>query len=448
MNYFGNTNFSVGVRRLFYAVTPNETSFEKLEDVPDYLNEAIPFFNGAILLEFLICWLKGVETLRLNDGLSSVTAGIFLQLSKFLIISFELVTYSWIHTNYRLVVLPWNSPWTWFIAFLTIDFLYYWFHRAAHEINFIWAAHQVHHSAEDYNLSTALRQSVVQRYFSMIVYFPSALFVPPSAYFVHVQFNLLYQFWIHTELVKSLGPLEYILNAPSHHRVHHGRNPYCIDKNYGGTLIIFDRLFGTFQDETDEKVVYGLTHPVNTWNPIWIQICHFVHIGKTFWSIEGFKNKIYVLVKGPGWSPGKPRLGDPADIPQLEYPISKYDNGLPLWGNIYIVIHTILLSICFQELFLKQLTLTQTNVLGVVLFLFASGTCFGFLMDNKWYSPHLELIRCVVFLLVDYQLSLRQKRIEVVPLPLLDVTRIIFAISAIIWFLLCFRSGKILEKEE
>ncbi|KAG0162773.1 hypothetical protein DFQ29_003693, partial [Apophysomyces sp. BC1021] len=122
---------------------------------------------------------------------------------------------------------------------------------------------------------------------------PAALFLPPSTYLVHKQFCLLYQFWLHTELVGSLGYLEYIFNSPAAHRVHHGRNPYCIDKNYGATLMIWDILFGTFElERPEEPVVYGLTHPINSFNPVTIQFHHYKHIFQTFGSTQGFTNKL------------------------------------------------------------------------------------------------------------------------------------------------------------
>lgn len=164
-------------------------------------------------------------------------------------------------------------------------------------------------------------------------YLPFALCVPPSAYVVHKQLNLLYQFWIHTEVIDRLGPLEWILNTPSHHRVHHGRNPYCIDKNYGrsfflfwtfskcnvtaGVLIIWDRMFGTFTPES-EKVVYGLVHPLNSWNPLWGQFHHAYYILSNIGSKD---NLLSFLFKGPGWSPGKPRLGDIKDLPEVNIQI-------------------------------------------------------------------------------------------------------------------------------
>jgi alkylglycerol monooxygenase len=130
--------------------------------------------------------------------------------------------------------------------------------------------------------------------------------------------NLIYQFWIHTEVVDSIGPLEYILNTPSHHRVHHGRNPYCIDKNYAGVLIIWDRIFGTFEAEKkDEELAYGLVHPLTTYDPIYIQIFNYRYILKRFWQIKGFKNKLSVLFKGPGWQPGTGRLGNSEDLPKV-----------------------------------------------------------------------------------------------------------------------------------
>ncbi|ETE65626.1 Alkylglycerol monooxygenase [Ophiophagus hannah] len=143
-----------------------------------------------------------------------------------------------------------------------------------------------------------------------------ALCIPPSVFAVHLQFNLLYQFWIHTEVIENLGPLEFILNTPSHHRVHHGRNPYCIDKNYGGTLIIWDRIFGTFAAEKD-KVVYGLTHSINTFESLKVQFHHCVYIWNIFWTTPGFLNKLSVIFKGPGWAPGKPRLGLIEEIPEV-----------------------------------------------------------------------------------------------------------------------------------
>ncbi|KAL9988521.1 hypothetical protein ACROYT_G002976 [Oculina patagonica] len=429
----GNVTFMQGARRFLYAVTPKEASFAKAKDVPDYLNEAVPFFFGAIAVEYILCFLTNLPLIRLNDAFSSLAAGAFSQLTKVVVASVQLAIYVFVYDNFHLVPLAWDSPGTWYLCFIGVDFLYYWFHRAAHEINILWAAHQVHHSSEDYNLMTALRQSVVQKYTSAIFYTPLALCVPPSIFFVHIQFNLLYQFWIHTEIVRSLGPLEYILNTPSHHRVHHGRNPYCIDKNYGGTLIIWDRMFGTFQAETDEEIAYGLVHPLASWDPIWTQFFHFSHIWKTFRETPGIKDKLSVLLKGPGWTPEKPRLGDPADLPEIEYPIQKYDSSLSYWGNLYVLVHFTVAIVAYQILIARRMVLSQLHALGVISYFIFTISSVGALFDNKWYAPYMELFRCLLFLIVDLVLSSQNLDTGVLPTAYIGVIRAIFIGSAFLW---------------
>merc|ERR1712002_1240355 len=162
-----------------------------------------------IAVEWAVLLLKG-ERLRLNDGLFSVAHGLIMTLMEALLSGVLFSYYIYIHTYYCVYQLPWDQTVTWVLAALGVDFCYYWVHRAAHEVNLLWAAHQVHHSSEDYNLTTALRQSAFQTFGSWPFYLPLALFIPPSQAIVHMELNLLYQFWIHTELVRSIGPLEYI----------------------------------------------------------------------------------------------------------------------------------------------------------------------------------------------------------------------------------------------
>ncbi|XP_035232231.1 alkylglycerol monooxygenase-like, partial [Stegodyphus dumicola] len=291
---------------------------------------------------------------RVNDSIVSVSQGLLQQISFIAFRGIQHAAYFFIYAHWRLVTLPWNSIWTWWLCFLAEDFTFYWLHRACHEINILWAAHQVHHSSEDFNLSTALRQSVLQYYSIWLFYLPWAFFIPPSVYLVHNQLNLLYQAMLHTQVIRSLGPLEYVLNTASHHRVHHGKNRYCIDKNYGGVLIIWDRIFGTFEAEKEE-VVYGLTHPVNSFEPIYIQLHHYMHICKTAWNMKGFKNKIYVIIKGPGWSPGKPWRGCIEDVPDAKAPDVKYDPHVPLTYKLYAVLHLGVLLLAYAEITTRSL---------------------------------------------------------------------------------------------
>ncbi|KAK2146262.1 hypothetical protein LSH36_622g02013 [Paralvinella palmiformis] len=297
-----------GFRRMFYVCSPEETTFGHLKDVPDYVNEAIPYFLVFVIVETIILALqdKWHAIFRVNDALSSLTAGV--------------------------------------ISLFPIDVLQQYMKK---EVNFMWAAHQVHHSSEDYNYTTALRQSLLQRYSSWIFYLPMAFFIPPPIFLVHLQFNLIYQFWIHTQCIKTLGPLEWIINTPSHHRVHHGRNRYCINVNYAGTLIIWDKLFGTFtREKDDEVVIYGLVTLLNSWDPVYTQFRNWKHLLQAAWTMPGFLNKLLVFVNGPSWQPGRPRGALTSAIPD-DYHVS-------------------------------------------VVFL-----------AMMWYAPHSELIRCLTFLALE-----------------------------------------------
>ncbi|XP_048760144.2 alkylglycerol monooxygenase-like [Ostrea edulis] len=404
MSNLAKVPFLTGVRRLFYLVSVNESSFKDVEEVPLYINEATPFFFVCIFLEMAVMWFKKDKKGRMNDGATSVSAG---QYSRFPMLlglrSITITGYVWVYDNYNIYGLPWDSAWTWWFCFLGMDLGYYWFHRMAHEVNFMWAAHQVHHSSEYYNLTTALRQSVLQIYTSWVFYLPLALFIPPSIFMVHNELNILYQFWIHTQFIKSLGPLEYILNTPSHHRVHHGRNPYCIDKNYAGTLIIWDRLFGTFQAE-DEEVVYGLTHPINTFDPNVIQFGYLKYMIERFGEMKGWKNKLRVVFCGPGWAPGKPRTGDINDIPVVKAPWPKYHLNLPSWVSVYAAVHFTLELLYYQEVAARNAGLSQLSILLFVLHIGFGLTCFGKIFDNDPSAPQYELLRCFLTLAGDVAL--------------------------------------------
>jgi len=198
---------------------------------------------------------------------------------------------------------PGSSAPAWIVCFLGVDFCYYWFHRKSHEMNALWAAHVVHHQSEEYNLSVALRQSSLQAGFSWVFYLPLALLgFPPVMFATLVAFNTLYQFWIHTRAIGRLGPLEWVFNTPSHHRVHHARNPEYIDRNHGGTLIVWDRLFGTFRREEQEPV-YGITRPLASWNPLWANLHYWCELREKLRRIRRGSDRLRLLLARPGWMP-------------------------------------------------------------------------------------------------------------------------------------------------
>ncbi|KAF2358763.1 Fatty acid hydroxylase [Trinorchestia longiramus] len=261
-----------------------------------------------------------------------------------------MVGYDWVYDK-RFFDPDWNSPITWWVAALGIDFGYYFIHRFMHETSLGWGAHQVHHSSEDYNFSTALRISVFHKFFTFGVYLPLAwLGVPLPAVLVHLQFNLLYQFWLHTEMVTTLGPLEWVLNTPSHHRVHHGSNPWCLDKNFGGVLIIWDRLFGTFEQERpDEKINYGLVDQPQTFNILWLQVFYYRDIMKKAATQASWADTLRSLVYGPGWTPGAPRLGFPLPDIKME-PRKKYNPQLPFLVEVYLLCHFLVIVLLQQTI--------------------------------------------------------------------------------------------------
>jgi len=204
---------------------------------------------------------------------------------------------------------PWHVPmdtwWAWGLIFVADDLAYYWFHRAHHEVRVLWASHVVHHSSQYYNLSTALRQSWTPMT-SMPFWLPLALAgFPPWAILTQQAISLLYQFFLHTERVDKLWrPVEWVFNTPSHHRVHHGANPGYLDRNYGGILIVWDRLFGSFAPET-EKVVYGLTKNITTYNPVRVAFGSFAELARDMRSAARWRDRLGYAFRHPGWTPAR-----------------------------------------------------------------------------------------------------------------------------------------------
>ncbi|XP_049439296.1 alkylglycerol monooxygenase [Epinephelus fuscoguttatus] len=391
---------SAGARAMFFMLSPNESSFQKVEEVPQYVQQATPFFVGLMVLELVVGLLKtGAPVVTISDGLTSVSCGMISRLPMLFMRGCELTAYMYVWDRYRLMELPWDSAWTWWLTFLGVDFCYYWVHRFAHEVSFLWAAHQVHHSSEYYNLTTALRQSLTQQFTSWIFYLPLALVAPPTVFAVHIQLNLLYQFWIHTELIRDLGPLEWVFNTPKHHRVHHGRNLYCIDTNYGGILIIWDRLFGTFAPESD-KVVFGLVFPINTFEILYVQLHYYLYLWRRSSTYKTIGNKLSTFFKGPSWKPGKSRLGDHEDNPKVTGQEVPHDPSWTLPLQVYVVIHFLLVLGIYHDLFENKMTLSQLTMLGMTGYVLLTLTSLGYIIDQRPTAAVLEMLRCVVMVTV------------------------------------------------
>ncbi|XP_011300940.1 alkylglycerol monooxygenase [Fopius arisanus] len=387
--------------KLWYIVNPYESSFEFVEQVPDYQTEVWPSFFVLIILEQIILLSKKRSNFRLNDHITSLSNWIIPESGRIFFRGAEYFLYIKIYENFRIEILPWNSLWTWYFTALGVDFCYYWVHRANHEIHFLWAQHQVHHSSEEFNLVVGLRQSVLQQWCSFMFYLPMAVFIPPSHFIAHHQFNLIYQLWIHTTVIDDLGPLELVFNTPKHHRVHHGCNLYCLDKNYGGVLIIWDRLFGTFTvEKKKDEIIYGLVVSPRTFNPLYLQTFYTKSMFVKSLKMRNLGNKLAGIWKGPSWFPGAPRLG------LDEYKVNvtsriKYDRQVSLWLRIYILLHFIVVFYVHCQIYgdkqdcniFNQSTLIMNNILAL--------TSIGLLFDKYKYAELIELSRCIIQLIIN-----------------------------------------------
>jgi sterol desaturase/sphingolipid hydroxylase (fatty acid hydroxylase superfamily) len=276
----------------------------EIPEIPNLIHYAIPFFVLSLVIEIILTSKRHMDTYELKDASSSIAMGlgnVFIGLlSKFIVVGALMFVYY----NYRIFTIPF-SWWAWILVFFADDFSYYWMHRMSHECRFFWASHIVHHSSQKYNLATALRQTWTGSFFSFVFWLWMALIgFHPLMILTQMSVSLLYQFWIHTETIDKMPKwFESVFNSPSHHRVHHATNPQYLDRNHAGILIIWDKLFGTFEPEV-EKPAYGLTKNIESYNPVkiafheWIALIHDAILTKANMS-----NRLKFLYMPPGWKP-------------------------------------------------------------------------------------------------------------------------------------------------
>ncbi len=327
----------------------------------NYITYAVPFFFLLIGVELVAGIVQRKQLYRFNDSINDLSCGVIDQTVGIFLKGLLFAGYLFLFENFRLFNVAAAPPAVKWIAaialMLGVDFCFYWFHRIAHEYAAPWATHVVHHQSEEYNLAVALRQSALEGCFAWIFYLPLAVIgFPPTWYVAMSALNLLYQFWIHTEAIGRLGPLEWVLNTPSHHRVHHARNPQYLDKNYAGMFIIWDRMFGTFQPE-EEQPVYGLTKPLHSWNPLWANLHAWVDLAHTAWHAPRWRDKLKVWFMPLGWTPpGLPEGPRARQVTRAS--IVKYDPRLPRALNVYVLVHFTLVLV----LSVSVLSLADQNV--------------------------------------------------------------------------------------
>ena len=370
----------------------------------DVIQASIPLFFALIGLELLVARLRRRSVYRLGDSVSDLSCGILSQFAGIFIALGTFVAFSWVSGHWRiqrfLPVPEWMSgnPFagpgvnlallgSWVAVFLLDDLAYYWMHRTSHVVNLLWAGHVVHHSSEEFNLTVALRQSSLHGLMSWVFYMPLAfLGVPVTMWLVCHALNLVYQFWVHTREVDRLGPLELVLNTPSHHRVHHGVNPEYQDRNFAGVLIIWDRMFGSFEPEVAPPV-YGLTKPLVSWNPVWANVHVFGEIVTKFRAARSWRERWSAVFGHPGWLP--PALGTrivPGPVSPETF--RKYEPEVPRALQRYAVVHFLVVLVA-SVMFLRAAGgLPGTTLLaGLFYVLLSLGNIGGILEARAWAAP-------------------------------------------------------------
>ena len=360
-------------------------------ELPDLVPYAVPFFIVAMLAELAWGHRERTATYELRDATASLAMGVGNLVVGIFTGAFILGLHAALY-EHRLLDLGY-AWWVFALAFFLEDHAYYWFHRVAHERRWIWAAHVNHHSSQHYNLSTALRQpwtSVVSM--TWLFWLPNTLLgVPPEITLFFSGVSLVYQFWIHTETIDRMGAFGWIFNTPSHHRVHHGINPEYLDKNYAGALIIWDRMFGTFEAESRQPV-YGTVKPLGSFNPLWANLWYFGLLYKDSRDAQTSWERWKVWWSPPGYRPeGLEPYPVARQLTRSEQ--DKYDPEVPPGLSRYVFGHFLPMSVwIFCVLWYENTASTASLVVGVAMILWTA-VAWGGLFERKSWAFAVEVGR-------------------------------------------------------
>ena len=353
---------------------------------------AIPFFVIAMLIEYFYGRARQRNTYQLADTINSLQMGTLSRLRGVLQIGIGGAVYGAITNQFTLLSLPDDEPLVWIAAFVGYDICYYFFHRYSHEWRLFWAAHVAHHQSEEYNLSTALRQTSTG-YLGFVFYIPLyVLGFSPYLLISVGSLNLIYQFWVHTEHIRRLGVMEMIFVTPSNHRVHHAKNPEYLDRNYGGVFILWDRIFGTYMDEDDARpCVYGTTKPLASWNPLWANTQVWYEGFTDMVRTKHFSDKFRLWVKAPGWRPR-----DLRDTQSPSWQAPKFEPQVSAFARIYTFLQ-------FWAILLGSFAVLYGNLSRTMTLASAVLMAFSFYVQGTWlegrtYALTLETIRLALSL--------------------------------------------------
>lgn len=361
---------------------------------------AMPAFLVLVLFEKWYAWKKGNDNVRTNDMISSLLSGVTNVTKDVLGLSVAIYGYGWMVNNWALYHI--EATWlTYLVAFIILDFAGYCVHRIQHEYNVFWNSHLIHHSSEEFNLACALRQSISSfiKIFAIFLLPAALLGVPEKVIAVVAPLHLFAQFWYHTIHINKMGWLEKIIVTPSHHRVHHAINPEYLDKNYSQIFIIWDKLFGTFQEELPgTPPVYGITRPVQTWNPVKINFQHLWLLLKDAWHTKSWKDKLRIWLMPTGWRPADVAEKFPVYKFDDVYNIKKYDTPLFPLLKTWLWFQLIVLLLFISYLFGNIAAIGAPGIYFYGFFIFTYVYALSELMDQNAYAWSWELLKAVTAL--------------------------------------------------
>ncbi len=373
------------------------------QDSSPLITYAIPFFMLLVGIEFVYGLIKRENNYRINDALASMSLGLISRFIPLLGLGFQYVVYTYVAEEFNLSLLNSTETWVWVTAFFMYDLCYYWMHRLHHEIKVFWATHVVHHHGEEFNLSTAMRQTSTGFLWKWIFFLPIFLVgIPPNVFVTVAGINLIYQFWVHTEHIGRLGILEYIFITPSNHRIHHAQNDDYLDANYGGVFIIWDRIFGTYIDERDDlKPVYGTVKPLKTFNPLWANIEVFYQMILDSYRTKKFKDKIRVWFSPPAWRPDDVKEKYPVQKNDLDN-FEKYDPEITTMEKVFAFFQFSMIN-GFTILMLFNVDkFTYQEMAGVAILVSTLAISNALLLDGKSYANNIEVMRACAVLVFIY----------------------------------------------
>ncbi len=353
---------------------------------------AIPVFFLLIGAEAAVARARGLRRYRLHDTVASLGCGIGEQVIVVFAVGLTAAAYAFVARHLAVARIPTDSVIAWVALLFAVDHQFYWFHRASHRVGVLWAAHAVHHQSEEYNLSTALRQSWFESTMAAPFYFPLAVLGFPLAMFATASTaNLLYQFWVHTRLIDRLGGAEGLLNTPSSHRVHHGIDPTYVDKNYGGMFMLWDRLYGTYREEASEPV-YGTVKPLGSWNPLVANLDGWGRLWSMATSTSSPLDKLRVWVAPPDWRPRD--LGGPVVVPEVDRATyRKFETDVPRAMDRYVIGQLVIVALVTSGIMWFASKLPVGLLATAVTWVLAALTGWGGLFDRKPWAILLEVAR-------------------------------------------------------